>query len=83
MTVKQIECVFKDKEHSDCSITERLVKAGYQQKNGGYITKAKKDKIEVDYKKALPTQYWHLFESYLNQDIQIMLRLLKGLFVVN
>lgn len=67
MTVKQIKCVFKDKEQSACPITEKLIKAGYQQKNSGYITKAKKDKIEVDYKKALPTQYWHLFNSYFKQ----------------
>ena len=64
MTIKQIKCVFKDKEQSTCPITEKLIKAGYQQKNGGYIAKAKEAKIEVDYKKALPTQSWHLIDCY-------------------
>lgn len=68
MTVKQIRQVYKDKEYTACPITEKLIKAGYQQTRGGYIQKAIKNNMEVNYKKAVPTQYWHLFESYFNSN---------------
>lgn len=69
MTVGQVKQAYRDKEHTPCPITEKLIKAGYQQMSGGYIQNAKKDKdVEVDYKKAQPTQYWHLFESYFAKE---------------
>jgi hypothetical protein len=37
-----------------------LVGAGYQQKDDGYIKNAKKQGKEIDYKRNLPSQYWHL-----------------------
>ncbi|GFI71394.1 hypothetical protein IMSAG250_00593 [Clostridiales bacterium] len=68
MTVGQVMQAYKDKKHSPCPITEKLIKAGYQQMRGGYIKTAKKKNEIVDYKQALPTQYWHLFESYFKSD---------------
>ncbi|MBR5170551.1 MAG: hypothetical protein IKW85_08280 [Muribaculaceae bacterium] len=41
-------------------MTERLVCAGYQQKDGGYIKRAKTEGLLVDYTKDRPSQYWHL-----------------------
>lgn len=64
MTVGQIKKVFEKKEQCACPITEKLIKAGYQQRSGGYIKKAQNDKIRVDYKEALPTQFWHLINCY-------------------
>lgn len=60
MRVKDVRRFFKDKEKVPCPLTERLVKAGFQQKSGGYIEIAKKQGLEVDYRKAKPSQYWHL-----------------------
>ncbi len=68
MTVGQVMQAYKDKKHSPCPITEKLIKAGYQQMRGGYIKTAKKNNEVVDYKQALPTQYWHLFESYFKAN---------------
>lgn len=68
MTVGQVMQAYKDKKHSPCPITEKLIKAGYQQMRGGYIKTAKKNNEVVDYKQTLPTQYWHLFYSYLKID---------------
>lgn len=64
MTVGQVKKVYNGMENKPCPITEELIKAGYQQKSGGYIKTAKKNNEVVDYKQALPTQYWHLFHSY-------------------
>lgn len=64
MTVEQVKKVYEDMENKSCPITEDLIKAGYQQMRGGYIKTAKENNKTVDYKQALPTQYWHLFESY-------------------
>ncbi len=58
----------KTEEATACPITEKLIKAGYQQTRGGYIQKAIKNNMEMNYKKAVPTQYWHLFESYFNSN---------------
>lgn len=68
MNTKQLLDFFKDKEKAECSLTEELIKAGYQQERGGYIAKAKAEGIEVDYRKAMPTQWWHLIESYCNNS---------------
>ena len=60
MTIKQVKEFFIDKERVPCPLTEKLVKAGYQQVNGGYIDRAKREGILVDYKSNSPSQYWHL-----------------------
>ena len=60
MTIEQVINYFKDKEDVPCPMTERLVCAGYQQKDGGYIKRAKKEGMVVDYTKNSPSQYWHL-----------------------
>lgn len=65
MTIEQVIKLFVDKEETPCPLTERLVGAGYQQKNGGYIKNAKKQGLDIDYTRNLPSQYWHLM-SYCN-----------------
>ena len=65
MNIHQVEEFFKDKKDTPCPLTERLIKAGYQQTGGGYIALAKKRGLIVDYTKAKPTQYWHLMEEYI------------------
>lgn len=64
MNIRQVEKFFKDKENVPCPLTERLIKAGYQQTGGGYIKIARDQGLTVDYTKAKPTQYWHLVEEY-------------------
>jgi hypothetical protein len=56
---------FSSKENTPCPLTEKLVNAGYQQTSGGYIERARKESIEVNFKKNLPSQYWHLM-TYCN-----------------
>ncbi len=65
MNIRQVKEFFKDKNDTPCPLTERLIKAGYQQTGGGYIALAKKRGLIVDYTKAKPTQYWHLMEEYI------------------
>ena len=65
MNIRQVEEFFKDKKDTPCPLTERLIKAGYQQTSGGYIDLAKKRGLTIDYTKAEPTQYWHLIEEYI------------------
>lgn len=65
MNIRQVEEFFKDKNNTPCPLTERLIKAGYQQTGGGYIDLAKKCGLTVDYTKAEPTQYWHFTEEYI------------------
>ena len=65
MNIRQVKEFFKDKKNAPCPLTERLIKAGYQQTGGGYIDLAKKRGLVVDYTKAEPTQYWHLMEEYV------------------
>ena len=60
MTIEQVINCFKDKEDVPCPLTERLVGAGYQQKDGGYIKRAKEDGLVFDYTQNRPSQYWHL-----------------------
>ncbi len=65
MNIGQVEIFFKNKKDTPCPLTERLIKAGYQQTGGGYINLAKKRGLTVNYAKAEPTQYWHLMEEYI------------------
>jgi len=64
MNIRQVEQFFSNKKDVPCPLTERLIKAGYQQTSGGYIDIAKRQGLTVDYAKAEPTQYWHLVEEY-------------------
>lgn len=66
--IDEIQKFFLDKEYTPCPLTERLVKAGYQQISGGYIDRAKKERIPVDYRRNTPSQYWHLM-SYCKGSI--------------
>ncbi|MBQ3318604.1 hypothetical protein IJG76_01135 [Candidatus Saccharibacteria bacterium] len=65
MNIRQVKEFFEDKKNTPCPLTERLIKAGYQQTSDGYIDLAKKRGITVDYTKAEPIQYWHLIEEYI------------------
>lgn len=65
MNIRQVKEFFEDKGNTPCPLTERLIRAGYQQTSGGYINLTKKRKLTVDYTKAEPTQYWHLIEEYI------------------
>lgn len=60
MTVGQIRNYFVHKEKIPCPLTEKLVKAGYQQISGGYIDRARWRGVRVNYKENNPSQYWHL-----------------------
>ena len=68
MTIQQVKEFFMDKEHASCPLTEKLVKAGYQQKSGGYIDRARKEGIIVDYTQNSPSQYWHLMTYCESRD---------------
>lgn len=59
-TIDDVKRFFLDKEDKPCPLTGRLVGAGYQQVSGGYIDRAKKEDIIVDYQQNSPSQYWHL-----------------------
>ena len=65
MNIRQVKEFYKDKENTPCPLTERLIKADYQQTGGGYIDLAKKRGLIVDHTKAEPTQYWHLMKEYI------------------
>ena len=60
MTIGEIKKVYLDKEETPCPLTEKLVKAGYQQVGGGYIDRAKRNGTRVNYEENSPSQYWHL-----------------------
>ena len=64
MNTEQIMKAYQDKKNTPCPITERLIMAGYQQKNTGYIKYAYQQGVEVNYSIAQPTQWWHLIVSY-------------------
>ncbi len=70
MTVAQLRKVYADKETTPCPITNRLVMAGYQQNraNEGYTNFAYSNGMVVDYRKAEPTQWWHLLKSYCDRS---------------
>ena len=59
-TIGEIKKVYVDKKETPCPLTEKLVKAGYQQVGGGYIDRAKRNGIRVNYEENSPSQYWHL-----------------------
>ena len=52
MNIRQVKEFFMDKKNTPCPLTERLIKAGYQQTGGGYMDLAKKRGLTVDYTKA-------------------------------
>lgn len=60
MTIEQVLKFYIYKEKTPCPLTERLVSAGYQQRNGGYIKRARQEGKEINYTRNLPSQYWHL-----------------------
>ena len=68
MTIQQMKEFFLNFEHTPCPLTEKLVKAGYQQVRGGYIDRAKREGIIVDYKINAPSQYWHLMTYCDSRD---------------
>ena len=68
MTIKQVKEFFIGMEEIPCPLTERLVKAGYQQISGGYIDRAIREGLLVDYKKNAPSQYWHLMTYCDSRD---------------
>ena len=66
--IDEIQKFFLDKEYTPCPLTERLVKAGYQQVSGGYIDRLRKEGLPVDYRRNTPSQYWHLMSYCKEQD---------------
>lgn len=68
MTAEQIRKFYENKKDTPCPLTEKLIKSGYQQRSGGYISYAKECGIEVDYKKASPSQWWHLIKSWCDRS---------------
>lgn len=68
MKIREVRKFFRDKEYEPCPLTEKLVKAGYQQVSGGYIDRAKKEGLLVDYTQSSPSQYWHLMTYCESQD---------------
>lgn len=67
MNTKQVRSYYENKKDFPCDLTKKLIKAGYQQTTGGYITRAKNNKengLKIDYREAEPNQWWHLIESY-------------------
>jgi hypothetical protein len=67
MNTKQVRSYYEKKKDFPCPLTEKLIKAGYQQTDKGYIKRAKKNKeyaLKIDYREAEPNQWWHLIESY-------------------
>jgi len=84
MNTKQVRSYYENKHDFPCPLTEKLIKAGYQQANTGYITLAKKDKdkgVKIDYREAEPNQWWHLIESYCENtepDIKFTRRIQCG-----
>lgn len=68
MKIYQVIKFYEGKANTACPITERLIQSGFQQKSGGYISYAKSLGLEVDYSKAMPTQWWHLIKSYCDRS---------------
>ena len=68
MTIQYVKEYFLDKKLIPCPLTEELVIAGYQQVSGGYIDRAKKSGIKVNYKDNAPSQYWHLMTYCDSRD---------------
>lgn len=61
MVKEQVEQFFKNKDF-ETPITDRLILAGYKQKQGGYIKYAKQCGIKH------PSQYWHLIHSWCRRS---------------
>lgn len=84
MNTKQVRSYYENKHDFPCPLTEKLIKAGYQQANTGYITRAKKDKdngVKIDYREAEPNQWWHLIVSYCDtteSDVEFTKRIQCG-----
>ena len=70
MTIDQVINFFIHMDEIPCPLTERLVGAGYQQKDGGYIKRARKEGKEIDYQRNLPSQYWHLMTFCYSRPAQ-------------
>jgi len=68
MNTEQIKSFYIDKEHTESPLTEKLIKAGYQQEKDGYIDFAYDNEVTVDYRVAKPSQWWHLIISYCNRS---------------
>ena len=67
--VKQVRSYFEKKANYPCPLTEKLIKAGYQQNiHYGYMCFAKEQDVEVDYRKGEPNQWWHLIKSYCDRS---------------
>lgn len=66
MLIKEIINYLKTKK-DHYPISDGFIKSGYQQQSGGYINKAKKIGLEIDYKKAEPNQKWHFIDSYASE----------------
>ena len=66
MNIEQLMLFYNDKKDKECPLTEKLIKAGYQQEKDGYIEYAyeHKEEVEVNYRNAEPNQWWHLIKSY-------------------
>ncbi|MGB3161777.1 MAG: hypothetical protein WBA84_11085 [Carnobacterium sp.] len=65
MNIKQVRSYYENKENYPCPLTEKLIKAGYQQAKGhGYMDFAKEQGLEIDYRKGEPNQWWHLIRAY-------------------
>lgn len=64
MNTEQLIRFYNNKKNKECPLTEKLIKAGYQQEKGGYIKYAYEHDVEVNYMNAEPNQWWHLIESY-------------------
>ena len=67
-TIGKIKQFFLLKESHPSPLTEKLVKAGYQQVSGGYIDRLRKEGLPVDYRRNTPSQYWHLMSYCKEQD---------------
>ena len=69
MNTAQVRSYYEKRENDDCPLTKKLIKAGYQQsKYEGYMNFAKKQGVEVDYRRGEPNQWWHLIKSYCDRS---------------
>ena len=80
MNIGEIKAFYQDKEQTPCPLTEKLVKAGYQQIYGGYIDTAKCKRVKVSYKENSPSQHWHLmiYCSRRHADLPFTKRVVCG-----
>lgn len=81
MNTKQVKSYYENKKDFPCPLTEKLIKAAYQQTTGGYINRAKKNGVKIDYREAEPNQWWHLIESYCGNtehDVEFTRRIQCG-----